>query len=236
MNYSIAPEVFQMYPGYVRGVVVVAGLANGSAENPEIAALLRDAETEVNADDSLANVAEHPRIASWRAAYARFGVRPSKFFSSIEALVRRVRKGDQLPYINDLAAICNVFSLRHLVPVGGHDVGVIRHDLSLALATGDEIFMPIGAVAAENPDPGEVVYLAGDTVLCRRWTWRQADLSKLVPESTFVAINVDGMPPVSPELVARICDEMAEMVVRFCGGKVDCRYLTVDTPVISLDL
>ena len=236
MKYGVAPDVFQMYPGYVRGVLVVAGLVNGAVENREIGALLRDAERLVIENPDLANIAEHPRIASWRTAYAKFGARPSKFFSSIEALVRRVRKGDQLPYINDLAAICNVFSLRHLVPVGGHDIGLVQHDLLLAAATGNEVFAPIGTSAAENPDPGEIVYLAGNTVLCRRWTWRQAEFTKLVPESNYVAINVDGMPPVSPELVARICTEMAEMVVRFCGGVADCRYLSTETPLIDLAL
>ncbi len=97
MKYGVAPDVFQMYPDYVRGVVVVAGLVNGAVENRQIGALLRDAERLVIDNPDLANIAEHPRIASWRAAYAKFGARPSKFFSSIEALVRRVRKGDQLP-------------------------------------------------------------------------------------------------------------------------------------------
>ena len=225
-----------MYPGYVRGVVIVDGLANGSAESGEIVALLRDAEGRVAENQELTSIAEHPRIACWRAAYAKFGARPSKFFSSIEALVRRVRKGDHLPYINDLAAICNVFSLRHLVPVGGHDVGVAEHDLSLAVASGNEVFVPLGADGSEHPEPGEVVYLDGNNVLCRRWTWRQAELTKLVPESTYVAINVDGMPPVSLDLVESICEQMAEMVVRFCGGKAVCRYLSEASPTIDLSL
>ena len=139
-------------------------------------------------------------------------------------MVRRVRKGDDLPYINDLAAIGNVFSLRHLVPVGGHDVGVIHDDLWLTLAKGDESFTPFGTEIIENPEAGEVVYLEGKTVLCRRWTWRQAEATKLVPQTHHVAINVDGLPPVKTSEIAIICEEMVQVVTRFCGGRAVCRY------------
>ncbi len=236
MRYHVAPEIFDMYPGYVRGVVVADELSNGEAENPEILALLRSAETEVRSRTDLADIAAHPRIASWRAAYGKFGARPSKFWCSIEALVRRVRKGGDLPYINDLAAIGNVLSLKHLVPVGGHDVGEIHEDLRLALSKGNETFTPFGTDIVENPEAGEVVYLEGQTVLCRRWTWRQAEATKLVPATHHVAINVDGLPPVDAREVASICEEMAEMVTRFCGGRAVCRYLTEETPTIDLNV
>lgn len=236
MNYAVAPEIFELFPGYVRGVVVADGLSNGLGENPELLGLLRQAEAQILQRDDLNDVAAHPRIASWRAAYARFGARPSKFFSSIEALLRRVLKGGQLPYINDLAAIGNVFSLRHLVPIGGHDIGVVSSDLSLSLAQGDETFFSLGSDVAESPEPGEVVYLAGRTVLCRRWTWRQAEFTKLAGDTRYVAINVDGLPPVPRDEVAAICEEIGAWVVRFCGGRHDCRYLSAETPVISLTL
>jgi len=236
VNYFVSPKVFELFPGYVRGVVVADGLSNGLEENPELVQLLRQAEAQVLRRADLSDVAAHPRIASWRAAYARFGARPSKFFSSIEALLRRVLKGGQLPYINDLAAIGTVFSLRHVIPVGGHDIGVVNGDLSLELAQGDESFLPIGSDAPELPEPGEVVYLAGKTVLCRRWTWRQAEFTKLGAETRYVAINVDGLPPIPREEVEAICEEMGEWVVRYCGGQYGCRYLSADNPLISLAL
>ncbi len=140
-------------------------------------------------------------------------------------MIRRVCKGRQLPYINHLVALGNATSLKHLLPVGGHDVGVARHDLWLKPATGDEVFVAFGSDAVEHPTPGEVVYLDGDQVLCRRWTWRQARHTLLTPDSTHVAINVDGLPPVTPDQVTAVCEELAALVRRFVGGKVACRYL-----------
>ena len=236
MNYRAASEIFELYPGYVRGVVVADGVSNGLAEKPDLVHALRQAEADILRRDDLGNLAEHPRIASWRAAYAKFGARPSKFFSSIEALVRRVLKGGQLPYINDLAAIGTVFSLRYLIPVGGHDIGDVHDGLSLDLARGDESFLPLGSDTPESPEIGEVVYLDGKVVLCRRWTWRQAEFTKLSQDTHYVAINVDGLPPIPRSEVEEICEEMGKWVSRFCGGRYACRYLCAENPVISLDL
>ncbi len=234
MRYTVAEDVFQMYPGYVRGVVVATGVHNGQEERAEIVQLLREAEEAVRAMAGLEPVSAHPRIAAWREAYRQFGAKPGKFRSSIEAMVRRVRRGDQLPYINDIAALGNALSLRHLVPVGAHDVGQARHELWLTLARGDETFTPFGTDVAENPEPGEVVYLDGKTVLCRRWTWRQAEATKMTPQSSHVAINVDGLPPVPMAEVEQICEEIAQLVQRFCGGEVVCRYLREDNPTIEV--
>ena len=234
MKYTAAKEIFEMYPGYVRGVVVARGVTNGGEENAEILALLREAEGTVRQRSDLEDISQHPRIASWRAAYARFGARPSKFHSSIEAMLRRVRKGDELPYINHLVALGNHISLKYLLPVGGHDVGVAESDLWLKLAQGDELFTPFGTEIVENPEPGEVVYLEGKKVLCRRWTWRQAQHTILTPQSSHVAINVDGLPPVTVQETEAICEELAGLVRKFCGGEVACRYLREDNPVIEV--
>ena len=234
MKYTAAREIFEMYPGYVRGVVVARAVTNGEQENAEILALLREAEETVRQRSDLEDISQHPRIASWRAAYARFGARPSKFHSSVEAMVRRVRKGSELPYINHLVALGNCISLKHLLPVGGHDVGVAESDLWLKLAQGDEVFTPFGTEIVENPEPGEVVYLEGKKVLCRRWTWRQAQHTILTPESRHMAINVDGLPPVTAGETEAICEELAELVRKFCGGEVACRYLREDNPTIEV--
>jgi DNA/RNA-binding domain of Phe-tRNA-synthetase-like protein len=234
MKYTAAKEIFEMCPGYVRGVVVARGVTNGEQQNAEILALLREAEETVRQGSDLEDISQHPRIASWRAAYAQFGARPSKFHSSIEAMVRRVRKGGELPYINDLVALGNSISLRYLLPVGGHDVGVAENDLWLKLAQGDELFTPFGTEMVENPEPGEVVYLEGQQVLCRRWTWRQAQHTILTPESRHVAINVDGLPPVTTRETEAICEELAGLVGKFCGGEVACRYLREDNPAIEV--
>src|SRR5205814_2380274 len=81
-------------------------------------------------------VAVHPRIAAWRDAFSAFGARPSKFQSSVEALVRRARRGDELPAVNLVVGLYNATSLGHLVPIGGDDLERVDGGLHLRRASG----------------------------------------------------------------------------------------------------
>jgi DNA/RNA-binding domain of Phe-tRNA-synthetase-like protein len=234
MLYNVSSELFARYPGYVRGVVVVTNAINIEGPIDEVARMLKKTQEALHARTDLDG---HPNIAAWRAAYSAFGARHGsrhKYPSSIEAMVKRVIKGGELPYINTLAALGNIASLKNLVPVGGHDVGVCTKPLWLCFAEGSEAFTPFGAGEVEHPEPGEVVYLSGKTVLCRRWTWRQAEFTKLTRATTHAAINVDGLPPVTRCEIEMICEELAVQVRMFCGAQVECKYLAEDSPVIEV--
>jgi DNA/RNA-binding domain of Phe-tRNA-synthetase-like protein len=71
-------------------------------------------------------------------------------------------------------------------------------------------------------------------VLCRRWTWRQAEVTKLTRTTTHVAINVDGLPRVTRADVEMICEEVAMQVRLFCAAQAECKMLAADSPVIEV--
>lgn len=230
---TISKEVFDKFPGYVRGVVVGTGLTNGES-SAELTSLLRSAESSVRNQLNVETLAEHPRMASWREAYRSFGAKPSKFRPSIEAMVRRVLRNEELPSISALVDIGNVVSLNHLVPAGGHAIDVLSQDISLRPATGDEEFVPLDSDQVENPFPGEIVFVEGKIVLTRRWTWRQGKHTLVVPTTTAVEVNVDGLPPVPSAEVEEACREIMDLIKKFCGGNAHYEMLTVDNPRIKL--
>jgi DNA/RNA-binding domain of Phe-tRNA-synthetase-like protein len=200
MLYHIDPMLLQKYPGYVRGLVIVRRAINIESPIDEVQRMLLDAQKTIRQRTDLEPPAAHPNIAAWREAYRAFGAKPSEYPSSIEALVKRVRRGDDVPYINTLAAICNSISLRYLVPVGGHAIDVMSPDgeLRLGFAQGAEDFVPFSGGPLEHPIPGEVIFTYNASpVLCRRWTWRQGEFSRLLRTTTAAVINVDGLPPVT---------------------------------------
>jgi DNA/RNA-binding domain of Phe-tRNA-synthetase-like protein len=232
-SYSIAPEIFARFPGYVRGVVIAHDVDNGPSP-PELVRMLREAEESVRARVNLEQIVEEPRIKCWREAYRAFGAKPAEFRSSVEAMARRALRGDELPAINALVDIGNVMSLRHLIPAGGHAIDLLNGDIELRFATGDEDFVPFGSEEMEHPLPGEVVFVEGNTVLTRRWTWRQANHTLTLPETRAIEFNVDGLPPVTRGEIETACAEVAELIRRFCGGTSRVDYLTAETPRISL--
>jgi DNA/RNA-binding domain of Phe-tRNA-synthetase-like protein len=234
LQYSIADEVFERFPGYTRGVVLAHGVEN--KESPaDLVSLLRAAEDSVRERLKLDELATHPRISSWREAYRSFGANPGKFRSSIEAMVRRVLKNQEIPSINALVDMGNVISLRHLVPAGGHAIDVVKSDIVLRTATGEETFVAFGSEKTEHPDPGEIIFTEGNTVLTRRWSWRQANHTLTLPATAAIEFNVDGLPPVSASDVESMGQELAEMVQRFCGGRIRFELLTQENPKIALE-
>jgi DNA/RNA-binding domain of Phe-tRNA-synthetase-like protein len=237
MLYRTDPQLFAKYPGYVRALVIVRRAINIVSPIDEVQRMLLGAQKTIRQRTDLETIAAHPHIAAWREAYRSFGAKPSEYPSSIEALLKRVRRGDDVPYINTLAAICNSVSLRYLIPIGGHAIDVMHADgeLHLGFARGDEDFIPFGGGPLEHPIPGEVIFTYNaSTVLCRRWTWRQGEFSKLQRTTNAVEINIDGLPPVTRADVEMISNDLAALVGMYCGNApTEVTMLSVEQPEVT---
>jgi DNA/RNA-binding domain of Phe-tRNA-synthetase-like protein len=78
--------------------------------------------------------------AAVRAMYRRFGVDPTKTRPSSEALLRRVRKGDPLPRINNVVDVCNWCSLEFQVPYGLYDLSRVSGAIVLRAGRAGEAY------------------------------------------------------------------------------------------------
>ncbi len=232
-SYSIDDDIFRQFPGYCRGVVTAFDIKNGDSPG-ELTTLMREAEESLRGKVNREEIAEHPGIASWREAYRSFGAKPSKYRSSIEAMVRRVLNSNELPCINTIVDIGNIISLRHLVTVGGHAIDLLNGDISLRKARGDETFTAFGTEKTENPEAGEIIFTEGNTVLTRRWSWRQANHTATQKSTTAVEVNIDGLPPVTRDEVENICGEVMTMIQKYCGGRLKYEILSEENPKMEL--
>ncbi len=231
--YSISDDVFALFPEYIRGVVIAYEVKNKESP-PRVIEMLRSAEASIRDRLNLEELTSHPQIASWREAFRRVGIKPSDFRPSIEAMSRRVLRHQELPAINALVDIGNILSLRHLLPIGAHAIDKVSHDIALRMATGGEEFMPFGSDQVEHPEPGEIVFVEGNTVLTRRWSWRQANHTLTLPTTTALEFNVDGLPPVTKSEVDGVCRELMDLVQQFCGGQMRYEALIRENPRILL--
>jgi len=228
MAYRIDAAVFRLCPGYRRGLRLARELHNGASPGALVEAL-RAAEAAVRAEVK-GNPAEHPRIAAWREAYRRFGARPSDFRASVEALARRVLRGDALPSINALVDVGNLVSLRYLMPVGVHPVPSGSEALTLRPSAPGDSFLPPDGGAAEPPEAGEIVFTQGSTVLTRRWTWRQSALTLTLPETRAVFFNLDALEVIPDETLARAAHDVEQLVYEYCGGRSEGAVLSAGSP------
>lgn len=232
MRFCIEPEIFRMFPEFCRGVVIASGVDN-SRPCPELEALLREQEEKMRLDLSM-DLATHPRLSVWKDSYRRFGSNPNKFTPSILFLAKQVKSAKTIRSISPAVDAFNCISLKYVIPCGGDDMDSVEGDLTLGCADSDETFAPIfKPEEIEHPDRGEVIYVNRRTkrVLCRRWNWRNADFSKILPGTRNLAINVDGMQPeISRQEIEGAADELKRLLLRFCGGSISIHYLDAQNP------
>jgi DNA/RNA-binding domain of Phe-tRNA-synthetase-like protein len=100
---------WSLFPEAMIGTVTVRGVDNHAAAETA-GQMLAEQIAATAAALGEGDIGSHPAVAPWRAAYHRFGVKPSKTRSSIETLLRSAKAG-RLRSINPLVDLYNVASL-----------------------------------------------------------------------------------------------------------------------------
>ena len=139
-------------------------------------------------------------------------------------------KGSQLRHISKLVDAYNYLSLKYRTPVGGEDLASIGGKrIELKIADGQERFVALGEANSEPVDAGEVVYAAGNEVLCRRWNWRESEITKLTEATKDAFLVIDALPPLTRNDVHRAVMDLAELVSNECGAKTTTFQLDAES-------
>ncbi len=185
-------DVAERYPGIRAGLVHATGLANGPT-SPELLDEYRAGQRAASERLSATALADLPSIVAWRRAFTAFGAKPTQYRNAAEALLRRLDKHGDIPSISTLVDLGNLVSVRYAMPVAVFDRAGIAGVITVRFACGDERFTDLGATEVANPEPGEVVFVDEDDVVCaRRWCWRQSAQSATGPTTTEALVVVEG--------------------------------------------
>ena len=98
-------------------------------------------------------------IRGSRAAYKAFGRNPGRYRVSSEALICRVRRGDELYHINSVVDVNNLISVESGLSVGSYDLGQIHGPIVFRKAEHGEGYTGIGK---EFLDMENMLVLADD--------------------------------------------------------------------------
>mgnify|MGYP001237831395 FL=1 len=233
-QFRIDPALFDTFPDVLIGVIVARNIQN-QGEQVEALTALR-AQVESLPGRITGDLIEHPHIAVWRSAYQQFGVKPKKYPSSIENLVRRVLNGYTIGHINTLVDLYNQVSLKYLLPVGGEDLDQTQGDIVLRFAGEAEPAVKLlGEADARPPYAGEVIYTDDLGAICRRWNWKEADRTKLTPETTRAILVLEALPPVNHSLLQTALADLDALVQQYCGAQTTHHILSRDHLSIGLE-
>lgn len=206
----------------VRGAfAIVSGLDNATVDAQALQAwregLVRQLREELAPDF----LERDPVIEGFRALHDAVGRSNRRFPSSAEALVGLFLRKGLVPAINPVVDVYNGVSLATRLSLGAHDLARVQGDIALRLTTGEERFVPLGALEPEPVSRGEYCYVdASGEVLCRL-EHRQCERTKVTSATTDCFYILQGNVRTSRELIEATLARLVDLTQRFCGGRLE---------------
>jgi DNA/RNA-binding domain of Phe-tRNA-synthetase-like protein len=239
LQISIA-DITEAFPDYRVAFVVAENLAIAPERPPALDALIAEREEAARVRWGGTELSQIPGIAAWRAAYKGFGIKQTRYRSSVERLVKNVLAGRPLARVNAFVDLYNAISLAHVLPLGADDLDKVIPPLAFRYAREGDSFVDMadseGGEGPEAPKAGEVVYADADHVLCRRWNWRQDARSIITPTTkrAVVTIQLNGVGDWH-----QASGDLIDLIAEYCGGVSNASILdksrpSVDVPVWTL--
>ncbi len=180
------------------------------------------------------NFSDNAVVALWRDAFRKFKTKKGAR-CSIEAMLKRVSRGDSIGCINDLVDIYNGISLRYGVPIGGEDIDKMEGDLHLTLAEGGEEFITYGSDKSEPPYPGEVIYKDDAGAVCRCWNWREGVRTALSEETRNAFMIIEAPDAEGEDNMKEALDALQKLIEDELGATCYSDILSAAKPEATID-
>ena len=236
MTRFVTTDAFwEIFPETKIGIVTAKGISNEISD--ETAAKIKDdleASFAKSKEYLTADVfSENSVIAVWREAFRKFktkkGVR-----SSIEAMLKRVDKGNPVGSINPIVDIYNAISLSFALPVGGEDIDHFAGDLLLTVAEGGEDFLALGDEEPQPALPGEVIYKDDLGAVCRCWNWRDGQRTMLTDDTVNAFLIIECVDPSREDDLKAAIETLAEKTAAYLGAETKIQIVDKENKEIEI--
>jgi len=232
-RFIIEDDFWSLFPHAKIGTVICQGIDNAIRDVDIYEKLLQEAEKEAHQFLSLEEFSSNPVISVWREAFQKFKTKKGAR-CSIEALLKRVKNGNQIGTINPLVDIYNSISLRYGLPCGGEDIDKFVGDIRLTQANGNEPFIPLGSDENASPYEGEVVYKDDEGAICRCWNWREAQRTMLTEKTKNAFLCIELIDETRSDEFHEALQELADLVSHHLGGRVKIEVLDRNNREITI--
>jgi DNA/RNA-binding domain of Phe-tRNA-synthetase-like protein len=231
MSFGHAEEIWAKFPQLVPGAMVVGELH----PRPDVESRLDPCFQRARERLSQGPESEMPEIIAWRRAYAQMGLKPTKYRSAAEALLRRFRLEKDFPRLHPLVDLCNALSLAFALPVAAFDLARIENYLQVRYANGVEQYLNFDGNIETTPR-GEVIFAdAANQAHARRWTFRQSRRSTLGSGTRQALIVAEGLHDTADRDVPALLDRLSEMVTSLWSPPQHRTILTAASPRLEFE-
>lgn len=232
-NFIIEDSFWKIFPNAKIGIVICHGIDNSIRDKEQYREMVLDAEKEAMKYLQNLEFSNNPVIKVWREAFQRFKTKKGAR-SSIEALLKRVHKGDHIGSINPLVDIYNSISLRYALPCGGEDIDKFHGNIRLTTADGNEEFIPLGTDENSPPYEGEIVYKDDKGAICRCWNWRESVRTMLTENTTNAFLCIELTDKSRLIEFENALKDLAKAVQDNLGGTSKISILDINNKEVSI--
>lgn len=233
-KFIVEDPFWQIFPDAKIGVVICRGIDNSVGDRERYQKMLLDAENEGLKYLKNPTFSENDVIKTWREAFKKFKTKKGAR-SSIEALLKRVNKGEHIGTINPLVDIYNSISLRYALPCGGEDIDKFVGDIRLTTASGSEGFVPLGSDENMPPYKGEVIYKDGEGAIVRCWNWRESVRTMLTGETTNAFLCIELADESRLKELKMALEDLSTLVIENLGGTTEISILDIGNREITIE-
>ena len=222
-----------IFPESKIGILVCNGIDNHIKDEDKYEGFLRECEQLAHQHIQNPGFTSNPIIRTWRDAFYKFKTKKGAR-CSIEALLKRVAKGNSIGTINPLVDIYNGISLKYGVPIGGEDIDKFDGDNRLTVAEGGEEFVTYGSDKSEPPFPGEVVYKDNAGAICRCFNWRESVRTMLTEDTTNAFMIIETVAGERDDVMDQALEEMKSMIETELGGTCTKHVASAQNPEVVI--
>ena len=232
-NFIMEKDFLEIFPEAKIGILICNGIDNHVKDEAKYEPFLRECEELSKVHFANPEFTQNPIIRAWRDAFYKFKTKKGAR-CSIEALLKRVSKGNQIGTIIPLVDLYNGISLKYGVPIGGEDIDKFEGDVRLTLAEGGEYFVTYGSNESEPPYPGEVVYKDDGGAICRCFNWRESVRTMLQEETTNAFMIIENVGGEIDGVMEDAMDELKQLIETELGGTVTKKIASGDAPEVVI--
>ncbi len=232
-SFIVENDFWELFPQARFGIIVFQGVDNRIKDENRYEKMLFEAEEkalEYIIDDVFIN---NEVIKVWREAFKKFKTKKGAR-CSIEALLKRVHKGNHISTINPLVDIYNSISLKYALPCGGEDIDAFVGDIRLTKAMGNEDFVTLGSEKSEPPYENEIIYKDDVGAICRCWNWRESVRTMLTEETKNAFLIIESVDESRNIDLENATNELAALVKENLGGTYKSTIVKIDNTEIPL--
>ncbi|UUD35560.1 phenylalanine--tRNA ligase beta subunit-related protein [Mycoplasmopsis caviae] len=236
-KFIVEESFFELFPNARLGVVLIRKFNNKIA-NEGIKRLLKDANKKAVKYVSESMVfSDNPRIKIWRDAFTKFKTKKGAR-SSIEALLKRIEKGNPVNSINPLVDIYNIASLEFGLPCGAEDMKKIDGDLLLGITKGGDEFCALGEDYNSPTLEGEICYRDNLGAVCRCLNWRDGKRTMIDDntESAFLVMEIiDKNDTELNNSLINAINRVVELSQNYLGAQCSIHFIDSNNPMLDTE-